>query len=224
MRGGDLKRYEHVAPELVGNQRRLLVTDLSDADLMNRKLAELGLECTGESLVRLLDLVRSRRDEGWVFDAAEASFHLLVLKHLKKYRPAFETQHFDVHARGCVPNLDDSLVEASVKVKLGNNLVHTICEGGGPVHALYSALRKALLPTYPQLDDMQLCDYSVRVTKANDGVAGKVRVHIESRDRFHDRTFGTMGVSENIITATWNALVDAVDYKHMLDAKMYAGA
>src|SRR5262249_41235623 len=150
---------------------------------------------------------------GYEFEAAEASFDLLVKKVLGLYQPKFERLSYRVNTEtdhGSVP-----LTEATVKVRVGNEVMHTVSEGDGPVNALDAALRKALQPFYTNLKEMQLVDYKVRVVNSRAGTAARVRVVIESRDA--DSLWGTVGVSENIIEASWLALVDSIEYKLFKD-------
>src|SRR5207249_4169779 len=163
----------------------------------------------GKILARVQDL----EHEGYEFEAAEASFDLLVKKAAGLYQPKFERLAYRVNvetdARG------RPITEATVKVRVGDTMMHTVSEGDGPVNALDGALRKALQPLYPRLAEMHLVDYKVRVVNARAETAAKVRVVIEWRDG--PAVWGTVGVSENIIEASWLALVDAVEYKLFKD-------
>src|SRR5437588_11752913 len=160
-------------------------------------------------MVRILAQVQDLENAGYEFEAAEASFDLLVQKAAGLYRPKFERLAYRVNIEA---GLDGRAVtEATVKVRVGDRTMHTVSEGDGPVNALDGAVRKALLPLYPRLAEMHLADYKVRVVNARAETAARVRVVIEWRDG--GAVWGTVGVSENIIEASWLALVDAVEYK-----------
>ena len=202
--------YEHIAPELVGNERRVLISELSGRSNVVAKLANRYPQLDDKQVVAaVLDDVQDMENEGYSFEAAEASFDLLVRRHVGAYRPAFEQQYYRVHGIGTAGPVTD-LVEATVKVAVGGATQLCVAEGHGPIDALSHALRDALATAYPALEDLQLVDYKVRVVNSADGTAAKVRVLIESRH--HHRRFGTIGVSENIIEASWKALVEAVEY------------
>jgi 2-isopropylmalate synthase len=208
----DPSTYEHITPELVGNERRILVSELSGQSTIVTKTAKYALAHDKVVMAKILQQVQDLEYAGYEFEAAEASFDLLVRKATDQYRPWFELVSFRVateHLKTLLPT------EATVKVNIGGNLEHTVSEGDGPVNALDSALRKALLTYYPTLDEMQLVDYKVRVVNAKEGTAARVRVVIESRD--HKDVWGTVGVSENIIEASWLALVDSIEYKLFKD-------
>jgi 2-isopropylmalate synthase len=162
----------------------------------------------------ILAKVQEYENLGYQYEAAEASFDLLVKKVAKTYHPRFERVHYRVN----VESAEDRplLTEATVKIKVNDQLIHEVGEGDGPVNALDTALRKALLDIYPTLAEMQLLDYKVRVINSTQGTAAKVRVVIESKD--HKHIWSTIGVSENIIEASWLALVDSVEYKLLKDA------
>lgn len=205
--------YEHIEPALVGNERRILISELAGQSNILVKTAKYALESNKELGVKLRDMVQDLENQGYEFEAAEASFDLLVKKALCVYRPKFERLAYHVNVEtsaGASPT-----TEATVKVRVGNQVQHTVAEGDGPVNALDAALRKALQQAYPNLAQMQLVDYKVRVVNARAGTAARVRVVIESRD--HDAVWGTVGVSENIIEASWLALVDSFEYKLFKD-------
>jgi 2-isopropylmalate synthase len=162
--------------------------------------------------------VQNLENQGYEFEAAEASFDLLVKKALGVHRPKFERLAYHVNVEtsaGAAPT-----TEATVKVRIGGQVQHTVAEGDGPVNALDAALRKAIQQTYPNLAQMQLVDYKVRVVNSRAGTAARVRVVIESRD--HESVWGTVGVSENIIEASWLALVDSFEYKLFKDEETTA--
>lgn len=205
--------YEHIDPALVGNERRILISELSGQSNILAKTAKYALENNKEVGVKLRDMVQDLENQGYEFEAAEASFDLLVKKALGVYRPKFERLAYRVG----VETLANEPVstEATVKIRIGDRVHHTVAEGDGPVNALDGALRKALQQTYPNLAHMQLVDYKVRVVNSRAGTAARVRVVIESRDQ--QSVWGTVGVSENIIEASWLALVDSFEYKLFKD-------
>ena len=207
------KTYEHVDPALVGNERRILVSELSGQSTILAKTAKYEVANDKATMAKILGAVQDLENAGYEFEAAEASFDILVKKQLGQYRPWFERISYRVnteHSRDTAP-----ATEATVKVKVGDSVQHTVSEGDGPVNALDGALRKALIGVYPNLAGMALVDYKVRVVNAREGTAARVRVVIESRD--HGDAWGTVGVSENIIEASWLALCDSFEYKLFKD-------
>jgi 2-isopropylmalate synthase len=207
--------YEHVDPEAVGNERRILVSELSGQSTILTKTAKYNLTHDRALMAGILNRVQELEHEGYEFEAAEASFDLLVKKALGQYQPKFERIAYRVNVEADIHN--PAVTEATVKVRIGEQIMHTVGEGDGPVNALDGALRKALLPLFPTLAAMQLVDYKVRVVNARAGTAARVRVVIESRDA--DAVWGTVGVSENIIEASWLALVDSIEYKLFKDVE-----
>jgi 2-isopropylmalate synthase len=157
----------------------------------------------------ILAQVVELENRGYQFEAAQGSFDLLVRRCAGTFRPHFERLHYRVNVE-TEPD-ERTVTEATVKVRVGNSVRHEVAEGDGPVNALDAALRKALHPVFPNLASMQLVDYKVRVINSEAGTAAGVRVAIESRDA--DEVWGTVGVSENIIEASWIALVDSFEYK-----------
>ena len=171
-----------------------------------------------ELQVKILSAVQNLENEGYQFEAAEASFDLLVMKHAGTFRKSFVLGHYRVN----VLNQDcDPVTESIIKLTVHGEEQHVVGEGDGPVNALDTALRKALSDAFPRLSEMSLVDYKVRVINSREGTAARVRVIIESRDR--DDVWSTIGVSENIIEASWVALVDAVEYKIHKDCGVVAG-
>lgn len=201
--------YEHIDPALVGNERRILISELSGQSNILAKTAKYAIENNKEVGVKLRDMVQDLENQGYEFEAAEASFDLLVKKALGVYRPKFERLVYRVNVETTATGA--LTTEATVKVRIGDRTEHTVAEGDGPVNALDGALRKALQTAYPRLGEMQLVDYKVRVVNSRAGTAARVRVVIESRDSHS--VWGTVGVSENIIEASWLALVDSFEYK-----------
>jgi 2-isopropylmalate synthase len=207
--------YEHIDPALVGNERRVLVSELSGKSNIAEKLAEYQLDQDPDLLSKVLDRVQDLENEGYQFEAAEATFVLLVEKLAGRYTPWFERLRYRVSVSG--QRDGEPVTEATVKIRVGETVAHTVSEGDGPVNALDGALRKALEPHFPRLSEMDLVDYKVRVINARAGTAARVRVVIESKDR--DAVWGTVGVSENVIEASWLALADAFEHKLAKDAR-----
>jgi len=207
--------YEHIDPAIVGNQRRILVSELSGKSNLLLKNKEYLSEFTKDpkAAQSILEELKKRELDGYHFEGAEASFQIMVLKALKKYKPAFALESLHVSVEGLQGK--PLATEATLKLKAGEATAHTVAEGDGPVNALDNALRKALNKVYPRLKEMVLTDYKVRVLNGAAGTAAKVRVLIEFRD--HKDEWTTIGVSTNLIEASWLALVDAVDYKLFKD-------
>jgi 2-isopropylmalate synthase len=212
--------YEHIDPAVVGNERRVLVSELSGKSNIAEKLGEYGLEHDAELMARVLDRVQDLENEGYQFEAAEASFVLLVDRLADRHPRWFQHLGFHVSVSGKLER--QSLTEATIKLRVGEEREHTVSEGDGPVNALDGALRKALDRHYPRLREMHLVDYKVRVINARAGTAARVRVVIESRDQ--EDVWGTVGVSENVIEASWLALIDAIEYKLSKDARRHRAA
>jgi len=215
--------YEHVDPGLVGNHRRILISELSGKASVTTKAAELNLnfERDSESVMKILNLVKHKENKGFQYEGAEGSFVLLVEEALGKRRSFFELTGFRVVVEKAS---DDGrmMAEATLKIKVGDKVKHTVGEGNGPVDALDHALRKALEEFYPELRGMSLMDFKVRVINAQAGTGARVRVLINSKDSKAE--WGTVGVSENIIEASWEALVDAVEYKLFKDRNLLTGS
>lgn len=200
--------YEHIDPALVGNERRFLVSELSGQSTILAKTTKYAVTHDKALMVKILNQVQDLENAGYEFEAAEASFDLLVKKVIGQYQPKFERISYRVNIE--VNREGRAMTEATVKLRVGGATQHTVGEGDGPVNALDAALRKALQPFYPRLAEMQLVDYKVRVVNSKAGTAARVRVVIESRDG--KDVWGTVGVSENIIEASWLALVDSIEY------------
>ena len=218
----DASTYEHVQPELVGNSRKILVSELSGASNIAAKAGKkFGIEHDKATLRRVLEKVQDLENEGYQFEAADASFELLLRREIGRYRQFFVLDHYRVIV---LRNGDGSCVsEATVKLRVGDRMEHQVAEGDGPVKALDDALRLSLANHFPEIRNVHLADYKVRVINSKEETAARVRVVIGCRreDGRHSENsrgdgqaeyFGTIGVSENIIDASWQALVDAYEY------------
>jgi len=204
--------YEHIRPDLVGNSQRILISDLAGRANILRKAEEFGIKLDSDS-TQLHDIITQLKDlesQGFQFEGAEASFELLMKKALGLHKRFFDLVGFRVIIEKRKEG-EEPLSEATIMVKVSGHIEHTAATGRGPVNALDNALRKALEKFYPLLRDVRLHDYKVRVLTAGKGTTAKVRVLVESGDR--DSRWGTVGVSENIIEASYQALVDSVEYK-----------
>lgn len=204
--------YEHVPPEKVGNRQRVLISDLSGESNILYKAAEFKIDLKSKDpMVRkILDDLKRLENEGFQFEGAEGSFELLIKKALGQHKKFFELMGFRV----IVEKKEEAtppLSEATIMVRVGDQIEHTAATGNGPVNALDNAIRKALEKFYPELKEVKLLDYKVRILSSRDGTASQTRVLIESGDG--KSNWGTVGVSENIIQASWQALVDSIDYK-----------
>lgn len=206
------RTYEHVEPAAVGNQRRVLVSELSGASSILMKAIELGVGRAGEAdgMREVLGALKALESKGYAYEAADGSFRILVQKVLKQHRSFFELDGFRVMVEKRGKN-ESCLSEATVKVKVNGETEQTVAEGDGPVNALDKALRKALVRFYPAISKVALTDFRVRILDPEEATAAKTRVLIESSDG--EETWGTVGVSGNIIEASWEALVDSVEYK-----------
>ncbi|MCP3874315.1 MAG: citramalate synthase [Desulfobacteraceae bacterium] len=209
------KAYEHIPPEIVGNERRVIVSEQSGKSNIEYKAKELGVDLSksGANGHQIVSSIKELEDDGFEFDAAEGSLKLIMEKLTNQFIPHFELESFRVvvekdKEKPCYSH-------AMIKIRVGNKTEITSAEGDGPVSALDNALRKALTTIYPQINDMHLVDFKVRVIDGMDGTDAKVRVLIESRDE--NNIFSTIGVSEDIIEASWQALADSFQYKLSLD-------
>ncbi|MGA6925716.1 MAG: citramalate synthase [Desulfosarcina sp.] len=205
------RAYEHMHPEIVGNQRRVLMSDLAGRSNVEYKAKEMGVDlcangCDSKAVVAA---IKQMEDEGYQFDVADGSFQIMLEKFTEQFKPLFDLESFRVTIEK-----DKDLpcsAHATIKISVGDSHEITAAEGLGPVSALDNALRKALGNFYPDLDTMKLVDFKVRVVDGRDGTAAKVRVFIESRDQ--DQIWSTIGVSEDIIEASWQALADSFQFK-----------
>jgi 2-isopropylmalate synthase len=210
--------YEHIDPELVGNRQRVLVSDLSGRSNVVYKGKEYGIDMTDQSdaVREILRRTKELEGKGYEFQAAEASFELLIQEALGKKRKNFNLIGFRVIDEKRKED-EAPISEATIMVQVDGVVEHAAAMGNGPVNALDQALRRALTKFYPALEQVELLDYKVRVLSSGEGTAAIVRVLIESGDR-KDR-WGTVGVSHNVIEASWQALVDSIDYKLYKDAR-----
>ncbi|MBF0494258.1 MAG: citramalate synthase, partial [Candidatus Omnitrophica bacterium] len=211
------RSYESIDPEKVGNARRMLISDLSGKSSILAKAKEVGVLVNAEAgeATEILNKVQDLESQGFQFELAEASLAILMQKAMGKFKSHFEVRDLRVivekKERGAVVS------EATVKVKVGKEEIHMVSQGDGPVHAMDQALRKALSSYFPVLKSMHLSDFSVRVLNEKAATAAKVRVLIESQDA-HD-SWWTVGVSENIIEASWQAILDSFEYKFFKDER-----
>lgn len=204
------KTYEHIVPELVGNKQRVLVSELAGQSNLLAKAQELNLDMSNETnqTKQIIEKIKELEHQGYQFEGADASLELLLRRAFGDIEDIFTMESFKLIV---AKSAGDSVVsEAIVKMKVHGETVYTAAEGNGPVNALDSALRKALVQFYPDIRGMHLSDYKVRVINEKDATAAKVRVLIESNDI--NNTWSTVGVSENIIEASWEALLDSIRY------------
>ena len=202
--------YQHVDPGLVGNRQRVVVSELSGKSNIAYKMQEFGLDFPGgaEQTRLVLQRIKELESRGFQFEGAEGSVELIIRRLQPGYRPPFELLDFHVLVRS---SHDGSMTaEATVKVRVGDQVMHTAADGNGPVNALDAAVRKALLPFYPRLANVHLTDYKVRILDGEAGTAAQTRVLIDSADG--QRAWSTVGSSTNIIEASWQALADSLEY------------
>ena len=208
----DVATYEHVQPESVGNRQRILISDLSGESNILYKAAEfsIDIESKDPKIRGILNDLKRLENEGFQFEGAEGSFEILIKKALGQHKKFFQLMGFRVIVEKKTDE-DPPFSEATIMVRVGDRVEHTAAVGDGPVNALDNAIRKALEKFFPELREVKLLDYKVRILSTKDGTAAATRVLIESGDGASK--WGTVGVDENIIQASWQALVDAIDYK-----------
>ncbi len=211
--------YQHIDPHKVGNQRRSVVSELSGRGNLIEKSQELGILISPDQARRLLNEIKELEAKGFTFEGAEASVNVMLKRYQPDYQPPFELIDFTVvvenrQGRGM-------LAEATVKVRVGDRIIHTAAEGNGPVNALDAALRKALEDVFPAIKEVRLDDYKVRIVDSENGTASAVRVLIDTKNG--TRRWSTVGASTNIIEASWRAITDSFEYalvnpkKHLED-------
>jgi 2-isopropylmalate synthase len=212
----DERAYQHIDPTLVGNNSRILVSELSGQRNLLMKLHERGIDypLSQAEVKTLLDTVKEKESQGYQYEGAEASFELLVRRTLPDYKAPFELEDFVIverrrHSHG-QDQASEMLAEAMVKIRVEGELKHTAAEGNGPVNALDAAARKALIEFYPHVADVKLVDYKVRILDSKAATGARVRVLVESTDG--TRYWTTVGSSTDIIEASWLALADALEY------------
>ena len=206
------RTYEHVDPALVGSHRTIVVSELSGQSNVLMRAEALGFtfEKGAPEVKEILASVKRLENEGYEFEAAEGSFELLIRKHLGKHKPLFELREYHVSFRRTADGSWDKC-EATVKLRVKGEEAYVVAEGDGPVNALDAALRKALVPFFPKIAGIQLEDYKVRIINGQAGTGARTRVLITSSDG--EDSWGTVGASDNVIEASWLALVDSFEYK-----------
>ena len=208
------KSYQHIAPERVGNTNHILVSELAGRSNVVQKLEEMGITASPEVVQSALELIKQQESKGFQYEGAEASFEMLVRRALPDYEPPFELVDFMVivekHRRPTEVTDESVACEATVKVQVDGQVMHTAASGNGPVNAMDKAARKALMEFYPALGVIKLLDYKVRVVDQGTGTEAMVRVLIDSTDG--DATWHTVGCSANIIEASWMALQDSLEW------------
>lgn len=208
--------YEHIEPEKVGNIRRILISDQAGKSNVLHKAKKFGIELDSDNpaAAAIVKELKELENQGFQYEGAEASFELLMRRAIGALTPYFNLKGF--RAINSKRNMDNPPeTEATIRMEVAGKEVHTAAMGDGPVNALDKAMRKALTHFYPSLDALELVDYKVRVLSGQQGTGAKVRVLVESKDQFEQ--WGTVGVSVNIIEASWQALVDSITYKLMRD-------
>jgi 2-isopropylmalate synthase len=200
--------YQHVDPAAVGNQMRVVVSELSGRGNLLAKAAEFGLDPAAADVGKVLEEIKALEAKGFSFEAAEASVAMMMKRRQSGYRPPFELMDFVVNVEHRAGR--GIFSEGMVKVRVDGEVLHTAAEGDGPVNALDAALRKALLPRYPEVAELVLVDYKVRILDGLEGSGAVTRVLVDTqRGR---KRWSTVGASTNIIEASWRALVDAIEY------------
>jgi 2-isopropylmalate synthase len=213
----DSRMYEHINPQQVGNKQRVLISDLSGQSNIRYKAKEFGIDLNNDNELskKLVSHIKDMEYDGYQFDGAEASFELILRSETNEFSPFFNT--LDSRINVFFDNKKHTSAEAVIKIEVGGEIEHTAASGDGPVNALDNALRKALIRFYPEIALIKLIDYKVRVLDEKQGTTAKVRVLIETSDG--NETWSTVGVSENIIEASWQALCDSMNYKLFKSAK-----
>lgn len=213
----DTASFEHINPESIGNERHFLISEMAGRTALLKKLSKIYPNLTKDSpeINKVVERIKELEFEGYRFEGAEGSFEIAVRKLLGSYKPFFELINYTMVSS--YPATDGVLDRATVKIKVGDEIEITAAEGNGPVHALDSALRQALERFYKNLKNMHLVDYKVRILEYSDATAAATRVLIESTDG--ENSWTTIGVSTDIIQASWIALVDSIEYKLISDSE-----
>lgn len=212
--------YEHITPESIGNTRKILISDQSGAASLKEKIENLKIikNINDKQIPKIIEKIKKLEWKGFAYEGADASFELLILSTLNQLPDYFEILGFRVIGDTSLSGNEEKIItEASVKLKINEQIIHTVSEGDGPVNALDKALRKALSPIYPEVNSYRLHDFKVRILDGSVGTAAQVRVNIETTDGFNK--WDTVGVSENIIKASYMAIVDSLLYGLILHQK-----
>lgn len=207
--------YEHIEPELVGNRQRVLLSDLSGKSNLIYKAKDFGLDVDSSDpkINAVVESLKELENKGFQYEGAEASFELLMRKTMGTFEPFFDSMSYRVLDEKRID--ENPLAEATVMLQVDGEQEHTAAQGNGPVNAIDNAIRKALLKFYPNLADMELLDYKVRILTAGSGTEAVTRVLVESKDS--DSVWGTVGVATNIVDASYQALMDSIEYKLLKD-------
>jgi len=202
--------YEHISPETVGNSRRILVSDQAGTASIREKLnnVKLGTVVDEKHIPKIIEHIKKLEQQGFVFENADASFEIMLLGMLEQMPKYFDIKGFRVITDTTIHRPDEFSAEASVKIQIGDEIIHTVSEGDGPVNALDKALRKALSPMYPQINSFKLSDFKVRSLDSTDGTAARTRVYVETTDGYN--RWDTVGVSDNIIEASYLSIVESI--------------
>lgn len=212
------RSYEHIQPELVGNRQRILISDMSGRSSLMMKAKEMGMEVDSKSpeMITFLDQLKRLEHSGYQYEAADASFELLLSKFLKNHLPFFKLHGYRV-IEGKNEKNSNLVAEATVKLEVAGNLHHCVAESTGPVSALYKAISLGLKDEYPAVEKVELRDFKVRILQSEKGVDAMTRVFIESTDG--ETIWGTVGASDNIVAASLEALLDSLEYKLLKDKR-----
>lgn len=209
--------YEHISPETVGNSRRILVSDQAGSASIKEKLnnLKLGINVSEDNIPQIIEYIKNNEKKGFTYENADASFEIMLLSNLGKMPTYFDIMGFRVITDTIVKGIDNFNSEASVKIRIGDDIIHTVSEGDGPVHALDMALRKALTPFYPEIKKFELSDFKVRILESTGGTGAKTRVHVETSDGYN--RWDTVGVSENVVEAAYLGVVDSILFGLLLN-------
>ncbi|MBT6891249.1 MAG: citramalate synthase [Gammaproteobacteria bacterium] len=204
--------YEHIDPALVGNSRKILISELAGGSNLKAKLSNRYPELEeGNAVKSILNEIQDKEHSGYSYENADGSFDLIVRRHIGKYNPCFDPIYYRIYSPSNEEHSDsDGLIEASVKIGIDDHVELCAAEGIGPVDALNRALQKTLVEKFPVIKDLHLTDFSVKVVNSTEETAAKVRVHLEHS--FQGEMFGTIGVNVDLIKASWNALIEAYHY------------